>query len=66
MGRGSETCLCRRVVIRMEYISPDMRSMDANANVLNFLSLQICLPRSGLGRSIALLYDATRKKSRYG
>lgn len=29
MGRGSETCLCRRVVIRMVDISPDMRGMEA-------------------------------------
>lgn len=26
--KGSETCLCHRVVIRMEYISLDMRGMD--------------------------------------
>lgn len=28
MGRGSETCLCRRVGLRIEYISPDMSGME--------------------------------------
>lgn len=50
MGRGSETCLCRRVVIRMVDISPDMRGMEAA--VLSYVNSQICLPRSSLVRNI--------------